>query len=117
MNAPTSQVLTEAGGDLSQIHPRALDVFADGHLSGKRLGYTLGWRAGYAARAQQEINEWIPVRDHLYAYVRSFHGLKNRREDQTAHRSSVSPHSRARMIANAYQSWEMQPPNGGSHHD
>lgn len=95
--APLSSVLAEVGNDLSRLHPRALEVFHDGYVSGHRDGY----RSGYVARAADEVAEWTPVRDHLTAYVRSLHGLKERREKHLPH----DPRTGADLIAAAHASW------------
>lgn len=102
-------MLTEAGNDLARLHPRALEVFQDGYISGHRDGY----RAGYVARAADEVAEWAPVAAHIRAYVNSVHGLQARRGE----RRVVDTRPPAQIIADAYRSWGMEPPTmGGGRH-
>lgn len=108
MTAPLSSVLTEAGGNLAALHPRAYEVYCDGHAA----GYVDGYRAGYAARAADEAAEWAPVRDHLAAYVRSFHGLQRRRDERPARR----PQTPEQILQHAHQSWGIDWNEGGRRH-
>lgn len=107
VSGPLSSVLAEVDGDLSRIHPRAFAVFCDGHVA----GYSEGYSAGYQARAEDEVAEWQPIRDHLAAYAKSLHGLAQRRQESRPRDARTGQD----LVRAARASWGLVPEGGGQH--